>query len=89
MLKLRQVLLLSLEHLIEHLSGIGPATNQGIVEEGAKRELRISCQTGLHNGLLVEDVWVHERGYRWGKLLEDNAGSPRAVERAVSLDDCL
>jgi hypothetical protein len=83
MLRLWQILPLSLEHVIEHLSGIGPATNEGIVQEGAESEVRIPCETGLRYGLLVEDVWVDERGYRWGKLPENDAGSPRAVERAV------
>ena len=37
LLKLWQILSLSLEHLLEHLSGIGPATNEGIVQEGVER----------------------------------------------------
>ena len=88
MLKLWQILPLSLEHLIEHLSGIRPPINEGIVQKGAESEVRIPCQTGLHYGLLVEDVWVDKRGYRWGKLPENDAGSPRAVECAVCLHDC-
>ena len=82
-LELWQILPLSLEHLLEHSSRIGPATNQGIIQEGAESKILISCQSGLNDGLLVEHVWMDERGHRWGKLPEDDAGSPRAVERAV------
>ena len=66
MLGLWQVLFLSLEHFLEHRSGIRPATNEGIVQDGAESQVRISCQSGLHDRLLVEDVRVDERGYRWG-----------------------
>jgi hypothetical protein len=37
LLKLWQIRALSLEHLLEHLSGSGPATNEGIVQEGVER----------------------------------------------------
>jgi hypothetical protein len=37
LLKPWQILSLSLEHLLKHLSGIGPATNEGIVQEGVER----------------------------------------------------
>ncbi len=60
MLELWQVLSLSLEHLLEHSSRIGPAINQGIVQEGPESKILISCKSGLHDGLLVEDVWVDE-----------------------------
>ncbi len=37
LLKLWQILSLSLEHLLEQRSSIGPATNEGIVQEGVER----------------------------------------------------
>jgi hypothetical protein len=79
MLALWQVLSLSLEHR----SGIGPATNEGIVQEGAESQVLIPYQSGLHDGLVFEDMWVYERGYRWGKLPENDARSPHAVEHAA------
>jgi hypothetical protein len=72
MLVLWQILSLSLEHR----SCPGPATNEGIVQEGAESQGRISCQSGLHDGLLVEDVRVDQRGYGWGSSPKTTPEAP-------------
>jgi hypothetical protein len=49
MLDLWQILSLSLDHLLEHRCCIWPATDEGIVQEGAEGKIHSSRQTGLHN----------------------------------------
>jgi hypothetical protein len=72
-LELGQVRCLSLEHLLEHLSGIGTVADEGVIEERAEGEIPVPCQAGLHDSFLIESVRVHEVGYRWRKLSEHDA----------------
>jgi len=86
-LKLGQVLRLGFEQLLEHLSGLESIPDQRIVYECPEGKFLISYQACVYDSLLIEDVRVHERGDRWRKLSEHDAGSPDAVNRPIGLDD--